>query len=370
MLLTAFAAALGVITTDAVLHSDTVNIHIAVPADLAKTLPKDEVLEEIYIADMEKIVETKNYFGTPEIKSSHAKTIGSVLAKALKVEDFAAAIQHQFGMKVASVNASLAVDNGKQQFVAVVSDIDEPPFILIINRENNDSLRDVLLKAAVNTMEHLSPYLTAVYYINDSDKSGDYQKADQLLAGMLVQYASSAYKKERAGTLNLAGIVALHKNDIEGSEKLFEAANDADPDLIIPQINRAFVMLLTDRDQQALEVLTPALEALKSKRDATLLAAAEMTRAAAYIALNRLDYAEISLNNAAYWDPTSALVPGLAAGLEHLKGNDAQAAVLRRKATDNLDNFETYPELASLYFKLSWKKGEPLIKNDVKATLH
>ena len=364
--LTAFLAAFGILSADAVLHSDTVNVHISLPADVARTLPKDEVLEEVFISGMEEIVETKSYFGTPSIQSGHAKTVGSVLAHALKIEDFAAAIQHQFGMKVATVNASFTHDGGKLRLMSVVTDIDEPPFTQVITRETDEPLKDMLTRAAEDTMEHLAPYLSAVYLLNEGDRSGTYDKVDRLIAAMLKQYASSKFRKERASALNLAGIVALHRNDLEGAEKNFIAANDADPELLIPQINRAFLMLVTDHEQAALEVLDPVLVAARSRKEYVLLAAAEMTRAAAYMALNHLADAATALENAGYWDPTSSLVPALGAEVERLRGDQAKAAVLRARAADNLDDFETYPELASLYFKLSWKKGEPLVRNEVR----
>lgn len=369
-LLTAVAAAFGVLSADAVLHSDTVNIHIALPADVSKTLPKDEVLEEVFISGMEEIVETQSFFGKPTVQSGHAKTIGSVLAHALKVEDFAAAIQHQFGMKVATVNASFTNDGGKLQLMAVVSDIDEPPFTLVVKREADEPLKDMLTRAAEGTMEHLAPYLTAVYLLNEGDHSGNYDKVNHLIAGMTKQYASNAFKKERASALNLAGIVALHRNDPAGAQTLFIAADKADPDLLIPRLNQAFIELVNDHEQAAIALLDPVLVAARAKKDYTLLAAAEMTRAAAYMGLNRLDYASVALTNAAYWDPTSALVPSLEAELERAKGDEAKAAAFLVHATDNLDTFETYPELASLYYKLSWRKGEPLTRNEPHALAH
>lgn len=39
------------------------------------------------------------------------------------------------------------------------------------------------------------------------------------------------------------------------------------------------------------------------------------------------------------------------------------------KARANLDNFETYPEVASLYYRISWRKGEPLKPSDLRQDL-
>jgi len=59
-------------------------------------------------------------------------------------------------------------------------------------------------------------------------------------------------------------------------------------------------------------------------------------------------------------------VPTLLAEIEDLRGNVQQAAEQRLRARDHLDGFETYPELASLYYKLTWRRGEPLTRNELR----
>ena len=90
-LLSAFAAALGILSAEAVLYSDTVNVHLSASTEMARVLPKEEVLEEMMTSSMAEIVATRSIFGSPSVQSGRVKTIGSVLARSLKLEDFAAA---------------------------------------------------------------------------------------------------------------------------------------------------------------------------------------------------------------------------------------------------------------------------------------
>lgn len=77
------------------------------------------------------------------------------------------------------------------------------------------------------------------------------------------------------------------------------------------------------------------------------------------------DKAIAALDDAEYWDPSSSLVPSLRAELCVENADAVCVQKYKAKARANLDSFETYPELAWLYYKISWRKGEPLRPNDL-----
>lgn len=97
-----------------------------------------------------------------------------------------------------------------------------------------------------------------------------------------------------------------------------------------------------------------------------LLAACDLIRAGAFMSEGRFEQAEAALDDAEYWDPTSAVVPSLHADIRQERKDAVGAPTYRAKAAANLDNFETYPELAALYYHISWRKGEPLRRNDLR----
>ncbi|MCW2249387.1 tetratricopeptide (TPR) repeat protein [Azospirillum fermentarium] len=367
-LLAAFLAAFGIISTDAVLHADSVSVSLYMSDELSKGTAKGEIIEDMFIAKMQEIGDVKSYFGSPSVRSNKSKTIGAVLAKTMKLEDMTAAIQHTFGMKTAAVNGSFAKDEkeGKLQLVAMVRDPDEPPFPLVIKRDNNESLPDMMGRAAQQVMEHLAPYITLVYLLQDADHKHDYAQVDDLIARELAAYASSAYYKERAGILNIAGIVALHKQNLPEAARLFEEADQTDPSLLIPRLNRAFVMLAADEEKGVDGYLKPTMDSARYQRSYTLLAAGDMIRAGALMSAGKFDQAAAALDDAEYWDPTSAAVPSLRAEICAERGDVTCVQKYKAKARSNLDNFETYPELASLYYHISWRKGEPLRPNDLR----
>lgn len=367
-LMAAFLTAFGILSADAVLHADSVTVSLYMPDDLAKGSARGDVLEDMFIAKMQTIGDVKSYFGKPNVKSNKAKTIGSVLAKTMKVEDFASAIQHTFGMKTASVLGSFAKDDkdGSLQLVAMVRDPDEPPYPLLIKRQSYEPMSAMMERAAEQVMEHLAPYITTVYLLQEADRSHDYSQVDDLIKRELAMYAAQQFNKERASILNIAGITAMHKNDLNEAARLFEESDKADPDLLLPRLNRAFVMLATDHDKEVEPYLKPTMEAARYQRAYTLLAAGDMIRAGAFMSAKRFDLAEAALNDAEYWDPSSAIVQALHADVRFERGDPVGAQKYKAKALTNLDHFETYPELASLYYKVSWRKGETLQRNDLR----
>jgi Tfp pilus assembly protein PilF len=367
-LMVAFATAFGLISADAVLHADSVSVSLYMPDDLAKGTARSDVIEDMFIAKLQKISDVNSYFGRPKIQSSRARTIGGVLARTLKVEDFASAIQHQFGMKTASILGSFSKDEkDKMQLVAMVRDPDEPPYSLIVKRDGYEPMPKMMERAAEQVMEHLAPYITSVYLLQEGDRIHDFTEVDDLIARELVHYASKTYDKERATILNMAGIVALHKNNMVEAANLFEEADKADPQLVIPRLNRAFVMLASDHENEVEAYIKPAMEAARYQNAYTLLAAGDMIRAGAFMSAGKFDQAEAALNDAEYWDPSSALVPALHADIRAERGDPVAAMKYKAKSLANIDKFETYPELASFYYHISWRKGEPLKVNDLRA---
>lgn len=329
----AFMAAFGIISTDAVLHADSVAVSLYMSDDLSKGTARGDVMEDMFIAKMQEIGDTKSYFGSPSVRSTKAKTMGAVLAKTLKLEDMTAAVQHTFGMKTATVNGSFAKDEkeGKLQLVAMVRDPDEPPFPVIVKRKDGESLPDMMGRAAQEVMEHLAPYVTVVYTLQNADRQHDYTEVDELIARELKTYASKTYYRERASILNMAGIVALHKQKPDEAARLFEEADQTDPALLFPRVNRAFVMLVKDDEKSVETYLKPAMESARYQRAYTLLAAGDLVRAGAFMATGRYDQAITALDDAEYWDPTSALVPSLRAELCTERGTWCAPSATRRK---------------------------------------
>lgn len=370
-IIAACLAAFGIISTDAVLHADSVAVNLYMSDELSKGTAKGEVIEDMFIAKMQEIGDVKSYFGKPNVRSSKSKTMGAVLAKTLKLEDLTSAVQHTLGMKTAAVNGSFAKDDkeGQLQLVAMVRDPDEPPFPLVIKREKNESLPDMMGRAAQQVMEHLAPYVTLVYMLQDADRKHDYAQLEELIARELKAYASATYYRERASVLNLAGIVALHKQDLPEAIRLFDEADQTDPALLIPRLNRAFVMLVQDEEKGVEAYLKPTMDAARYQRAYTLLAAGDLIRAGAFMSAKQYDKAIAALDDAEYWDPSSSLVPSLRAELCVEKADAVCVQKYKAKARANLDSFETYPELAGLYYKISWRKGEPLRPNDLRQDL-
>ena len=86
-----------------------------------------------------------------------------------------------------------------------------------------------------------------------------------------------------------------------------------------------------------------------------------MTWAAAEMALHDLPEADRLLAKATEINPDSSSAFGLRAELRELQGDHAAAASDRRQAMLNTTTLVNYAEVATLYFRLSWRNNEAVI---------
>ena len=130
-----------------------------------------------------------------------------------------------------------------------------------------------------------------------------------------------------------------------------------------------------DRYQEAIDLLTPLIAgglrqrlSINSRRSAPLQEAILNTLGTALWALGDLDGAEAAYKRATREHPSSAGAYSYWARLLRERG-DEQAAVEKEKiARVNALTFENYPEIASLYFWMSPRHNQPLVRRiDVPA---
>jgi hypothetical protein len=88
-----------------------------------------------------------------------------------------------------------------------------------------------------------------------------------------------------------------------------------------------------------------------------------MTWAAAEMGLHHLAEADRLLAISTRINPEGSASFGLWAELKDLQGDHAAAERYNRQAMINTTIFENYGEVATLYFRLSWRDDEPVILN-------
>jgi len=208
----------------------------------------------------------------------------------------------------------------------------------------------------------LAPYSTALYLINQHASDKDFTDVVALIEHAKALLPPTPTSFDRALLDNLLGLVALFGNDPPAARKAFDEAMTDDPTNPVPVLNAAFADLLFNEYQKAADRIAELLR-LARPSNKVLLATAYMTWAAARMGLGDLAGADRMLAIATQTNPESSSAFGLWAEAKRLEGDDAAASRLHRTALEKTATFENYSEVAALYFRLSWRDNEPVIRN-------
>jgi tetratricopeptide (TPR) repeat protein len=162
---------------------------------------------------------------------------------------------------------------------------------------------------------------------------------------------------------NILGLVALFRNEPPAARKAFDDAIAADPTNAVPFLNAAFTDMQFNEYQKAADRMA-ALIRLAPPSNKVLLATAYMTWGAARMGLHDLKGADRMLEMATQTNPESSAAYGLWSEAKRLEGDQAAADRLHRRAQETAASFENYSEVAALYFHLSWRDNEPVIRSE------
>lgn len=177
-----------------------------------------------------------------------------------------------------------------------------------------------------------------------------------------MRLKTTPFIKLRSELHNLKGIVALDRNEIDEAVVAFEDALHDDPSSVVARLNLAFALVQIDEYQHAIDatafVTDPWLWPATS--DPALLSTAYIIRGAARWGQQDLTAAMHDFEYAAYLQPTSTAANWYWSRLLRLRGDPDEADKKLEVARDNLSYFETYPELALLYFWVSEQDQRPL----------
>ena len=370
-IVTAIAMIFGLLTTDAVVNAETVAVQIDVPAAVARTGYTEDVAERIFVHELETINQTRSLLQSQSMRSARQPTIVSVIASAFRLDNFTAAIQDLLGLDRTRITGAIVTSApGERERLLINSSSAYSGAFSLDLSEKGDTER-LLRQAAHDTMERVHPYRSALFHFNQISASGgkDYSTVVQLAERELSRPLRAEVLEERSFLQNLLGIVALLNNDLAEAERRFRLSFDWNPGFTVGRINLAFIHVERDRYQEAIDLLTPLIAgglrqrlSINSRRSAPLQEAILNTLGTALWALGDLDGAEAAYKRATREHPSSAGAYSYWARLLRERG-DEQAAVEKEKiARVNALTFENYPEIANLYFWMSPRDNQPLVR--------
>lgn len=245
----------GLMTSEAVLNANTLSVEISVPPPVEATGFTRQAAEEIFAAEVKRIVDAPSTISRPSMRISSRKTVVGVISEALQLRGLTTAIQDSFGQETLRVTGALIREGDRYRLVLTVSEHDSIPIHLEIRRDDNDVVA-VLRDGATATFERVAPYRVALSRFLAGIKGDQAQLARSRIdtKNALRTPAPRGRETEWAGLNTLDAMHSLMATDPRGAATAFRRAY-ADPNIsagakAVGQVNYAF-MAIHDRQPEA-----------------------------------------------------------------------------------------------------------------------
>ncbi len=361
-LLVAALIGLGVLGADAVLYRGSVAVEVTEAPKLEKLEVGTATLANQFEGALDEILSTESVVRPPEIRSSRDQGLGMALAEAANVQNIAFALQSEFGYNPDRLRFSLYVEDGALRGLVSGSSHTGVHFQQVMTPNPGETIVPFVRRCALWGGSQLAPYATALHLIEEHAGDQNFADAVAMIGEAKEMLPPTPVSFDRSLFDNLLGLIALFKNDAKAAQAAFATAMAEDTANSVAFLNAAFTDLLLDQPQAASDRMEQVLR-LAPPANATLRATAYTTWAAARLGLRDAKGADMLLAQATQIDPTSATAFGLWAEAKTEEGDAAAAERYNRRAAENTATFENYAEVAALYFRLSWKDNEPMIRN-------
>ena len=367
----AMAAAMvfGLLSADAVVSANTVTVNVSVPPAVASTGLSQDVAERVFTSEIWRMSQARSLLSPASVRSSRDPTIVGVVANALKLDGFTAALQDLFGLERPRVNASIIYQDANRSRL-LISGITGQTTNFSLQLDGEAGAEALLRRGATETMEQFEPYRSALYYFEQSlnARSNDFSRTKAVAERELARVPSAETIVRRAFLENLLGVVALMENDKAGAARRFRNSFTTHPIFHVGRLNLGFVLIELDRYQEAIDLLTPLTRvtlspsAAMSGAFAPLFEALHSTIGVARWGLGDLDGAELSFRDAVRAFPETEAAYTYWARLLRDRGRTAEAEEKEAIARVNALTFDNYPEVANLFFWMNHKDNQPLVR--------
>jgi tetratricopeptide (TPR) repeat protein len=355
---------LGIIGTDAVIHHNSVVVEVSTSPKTDKMAVDQATLTTGFKDDLYEITRVNSLQSVvpPEIRMTEDQGVGMAIAKAVNLEGVAYALQDQFRVRPDTIRFSLYIQDGQVRGFIAGHSRSLGYFHNIMVPKKDEALMHFVHRCALWSAEQLAPYATALYLMHKHAADGKFDAVVRTVEQAEARLPPTPRSFDRALFDNLLGLVALFRNDVKAAQEKFRTAMLDDPTDPVPFLNAALTDLQIDDNRKAADRMQTLLRVAPPQND-VLRMTAYMTWGAALMGLKDLPRADRMLRKATQIDPQSATAFSLWAEEKRLAGDTAAAARLDRKAQIVSATFENYAEVGALWFHLSWRDNEPVIRN-------
>jgi tetratricopeptide (TPR) repeat protein len=353
----------GLLTADSVLHSGSVEVEVAIAPKVENISVDEQTLVSRFKDLLDEIISTPSVVRPPEIRSRLDQGLGMALFEAVHAQNIAFALQRELGGSPDSIRFGLFVENGTLHALVAGRSHLVGSFSQVMSPNPGEGLMSFLRRCAMWGASQLAPYSTALYLMEKHAADKDFTDVVALVENAKALLPATPTSFDRGLLDNILGLVALFRNDPPAARKAFDDAVAADPTNAVPFLNAAFTDMQLNEYQKAADRMA-ALVRLAPPANKVLLATAYMTWGAARLGMHDIKGADRMLEAALQADPESSSAYGLWSEAKRLEGDHAAADRLNRKAQESAATFENYSEVAALYFHLSWRDNEPVIRSE------
>jgi tetratricopeptide (TPR) repeat protein len=351
--------ALGLVSVDTVLNANTLYLESSVAKKYEEVGYSSEVVQRHIINELATIAETPSLVSTPVIKSSDTPSVSAAVASLVNLQASLEAAQDLVGYAPPRLYAAAVIHDEQDVFELTGRSRLFGRFSIAVEGDGK-GIDEMIEEVAYRTFRELDPYGAVLHRFADAED--DLTIVESELDDLMDRLRNTAHFRTRAQMHNLKGIVLLDKDDIDGAVEHFDTALDLDPRFHVASLNLALAHVQLDQYQQAIDSLNTVAEPWMwpATSNSVLLATAYTLRGVAYWGQQDMQAAKADLEYAVYLQPTSTAAHYYLAGLYHELGDPDGRELAAANATNALVHFETYPEVALLYFWVSPYDMRPL----------
>jgi tetratricopeptide (TPR) repeat protein len=355
---------LSLIGAQAALSDRDFLLVLSTPSQLAASGYTRDVVEDLFLSDMEEVFDARSIIATPVISSVREKTILGALADAAQIGELAFVIQQKVGANPYKVTANFVIEAGKPKVLLSGYSSSQGQFHQTVVGAEGD-FRELIRQAARETTRNIDPYFRALYEFERRDRrdASSFDYVDALINEELELKKSSMAAIRHSAFLNLKGLICLEKEDKACALAAFDAAIVADPDFAISRLNRAFTLIELDRYQEAIEEANKLLGPPVMTKLKACLSAAQTLIGVAKWALADAAAAQRHFSEAAAISPKSSTPLIYWSRMLAATGRTSEE-LQRRLATRQHDpsHIELYAEIAMLYYWLTETDDQPIVR--------
>jgi hypothetical protein len=360
MLAAAVAVALSLMAADAGLSSDKVMVDVAVPASYTQAGVNTDIVEAIYLAEIQQIIDTPSVVPPPAIRGTREKSLASSLADTLQLGEVGRSVQRMLGYDPPHIRASLIVEQDVTKFIVVESSRSNKNFEFTLEQRPNEPIVELIKRGATETIYQIEPYLALVHTMQSAQSPEDFAKLTTSIKQLITALPNVPVSTVRSQYENLLGIIRLLNNDVDGAADYFNAATLSDTRNTVALLNLGFIECQRDRYAESERIVRRIVEPTPLSNQPVLIGAAYMTWACSLMGQKNFAAADQKLALAIKAYPYTSSGYQLWGDLKKATGNPELGKEMRRKARENSIYFEQFSEVAMLYFELSWRDKEGL----------